>query len=65
MRIYVRDGVHEWHIHLYGLGDEIFDLAKHGEVVLGLDVLGVGGVETSDEASEGGDTDTFANTEDS
>ena len=60
---YVRNGVHERHVDLYSLRDKILDLAEHGQVVLGLDVLGVRGVEARDQATEWGDSDAFADTE--
>ena len=58
----VRDGVHEGDVDFDGFCDQVLNLAKHREVVLGLDVFGVGSVETCDETSEGGDTDTLTNT---
>lgn len=39
-----RDGVHEGHINFDGLSDKVLNLAQHGQVVLGLDVLRVCGV---------------------
>ena len=60
---YVRNGVHERHVDLYSLRDKILDLAEHGQVVLGLDVLGVRGVEARDQAAERGDSDALADTE--
>jgi hypothetical protein len=58
------DRVHEGDVDLDGLSDQVLDFSEHGEVVLGLDVFGVGGIETGDEATERGDTDTLTNTED-
>lgn len=58
------DGVHEGDVDLDGLGDQVLDFSEHGEVVLGLDVFGVGGVEAGDETTERGNTDTLTNTED-
>ena len=59
-----RDRIHKRHVHLHGLGDQVFDLAKHGQVVLGLDVVWIGGVEAGDEAAEGGYSDAFAYSQD-
>jgi hypothetical protein len=61
----VRDWVHEGDVDLDGLGDQVLDLTEHGEVVLGFDVFGVGGIEAGDEATERSDTDTLTNTENS
>ena len=47
MRLGIRDRVHKRHVHLHSFGNEILNLAKHGEVILGLDVVRVGGVEAS------------------
>ena len=60
----VRDGVHERNIDFDGLGDQVLDFSKHGKVVLGFDVVGIGGIQTGNEASEWRDSDTFADTED-
>lgn len=48
-----RDRVVERDRDLDGLGDEVLELAEHGEVVLALDVLGVDDVHASDEATKG------------
>ena len=47
------DGVVEGNRDLDGLGDEVLEVSQHGEVVLGLDVLGVDDVHAGDESSEG------------
>ena len=60
---YVRNGVHERHVDLYSLRDKILDLAEHGQVVLGLDVVGVRGVQARDEPAEGRDPDALADAE--
>lgn len=62
---HARDGVHEWYVNFYGFGDEILYFTKHGEVILGFDVLGVGGIETSNETTERGDTNALPNSENS
>jgi hypothetical protein len=46
--------------NLDGLGDEVLKFSKHGEIVLGLDILGIGGVQTSDQSTQGSDTHAFA-----
>lgn len=57
------DVVVEWHLDLDGLGNEVLDLPEHGQVVLGLDSLGVGGVHARDETSERGDAVSLSDTE--
>lgn len=59
------DGVHEWYVDLYCLCDEVFDLTQHGQVVLGLDVLGVGSVQACHKTAERCDADTLADAKDS
>ena len=63
-RAVARDGVHERHVHLDRLRDEVLDLAQHGEVVLGLDVFGVRSIETCYKAAECCDTDALADAKD-
>lgn len=60
----VRDGVVVRDVDLDGLCDQVLNLTESLQVVLGLDVFGVGGVHASDQATKRGDTDTFTNTED-
>lgn len=48
-----RDRVVEGDRDLDSLGDEVLELAEHGEVVLGLDVFRVDDVHARDEATEG------------
>ena len=60
----VRDGVHERNVDLDGFRDQVLDFTEHGEVVLGLDVLGVRGVQARDEAAKGSDADTLTDSED-
>lgn len=50
-KINVRDGVAERNRDFDRFGNQVLNFTKHWEVVLGLDVFGVGGVKTSDEAS--------------
>jgi len=50
-RAVASDGVAEGDSDFDGLSDQVLDLAKHREVVLGLDVFRVGGVQAGDEAS--------------
>jgi hypothetical protein len=59
----IRDRVHERHVDLDSLGNQVLDFTKHGQVVLGLDVFGVGGVEARNEASQGRNSDTLTNAE--
>lgn len=61
---YARNGIHERYVDLNSFGDKVLDFTKHGEVILGLDVLGVGSVETSNETSKGSYANTLANSED-
>lgn len=56
------NGVHEGDVDLDSLGDQVLDLSEHGEVVLGLDILRVGGVEARNETTKRGDTNTLTNT---
>jgi hypothetical protein len=58
----VRDGVHEWHIHLDSFSNQIFNFTKHGQVVLGFDVFGVRSVETCNETSKRRDAYALADT---
>lgn len=60
----LRDRVHEGNVDLDSLRDQILDLTEHGQVILGLDILRIRGIQASDETTERGDTDTFADTED-
>jgi hypothetical protein len=53
----------QWHLDLNCLGDEVLDLTEHWEVVLGLDVVGVGDHHAGDETAERGDTVSLADTE--
>ena len=62
MNLNMRDGVHERYIDFYSFSDQVLDLTKHGEVVLGLDVFGVCSVKTCDKTTQGRDADTFTNT---
>ena len=55
--------VHERHVDLDRLGNQVLDLTKHGKVVLALDVLGVCGIQASDKTTQGSNADTLANTE--
>lgn len=61
--MYIRDWVHERHVDLDGFSHQVFDFTKHGEVILGLDIFGVCGVQTRDEPTKRGDTDSLADTE--
>ena len=63
-KAHARNGIHEWYIDSYSFGDKVLNFTKHGKIVLGFDVFGVGSVETSDEASKGSDTNTLANSKD-
>ena len=63
MYLRVRDGVHERHIDFYSFSDQVFNFAKHGKIVLGLDVVGIRSVKTRDKTTKGRDADTFTNTE--
>ena len=46
-----RDGIHERNVDFYSLGDQVLYFTEHGEVVFGLDIIGVGGVQAGDETS--------------
>lgn len=61
--MYGRDGVHEGYVDLDSLCDEVLNFTKHREVILGLDVFGVGSVEAGNEASQRRNTDTLTDTE--
>lgn len=50
-------------LNLNGLGNEVFKLSKHREVVLSLDVLRVGNHHSGDETTKRGDTISLTNTE--
>lgn len=60
----IRDRVHERNIDFDSLGDKVLNFTKHAQVILGLDVFGVGGVETGNKASKGCDTDTLTDAKD-
>jgi hypothetical protein len=62
---YERNRVHKWYIDLDSLGYKVFNFTEHGEIVLGLDVFRIRGIQTCNQASERCDSDTLANTEDS
>ncbi len=62
-RSYVRDWVHERDCDFDRFGDQVLDFTKHGEVVLGLDVLWISGVQASNEPTERCDSHTLADTE--
>lgn len=62
--IYERDGVHEGDVDLDRFSNQILNLAEHGEVVLGLDIFGVRGVQAGNQATQRGDTDTLSDTKD-
>lgn len=55
-----RNGVMEGDRDFNGFGHQVLDLAKHGEIVLGLDVVGIGGVQACHKGTQRGDTDSFA-----
>ena len=57
----MRDRVHERHVDLDGLGDQVFDFTEHGKVVLAFDVFGIGSIEACNEASQRRDTNTLTN----
>jgi len=59
--VYVRDGVHEGDVNLDSLSNQVLDFSEHGQVVLGLDVFWVGGIEAGNKTTKRSDTDTFAN----
>lgn len=59
----IRNWVREWHIDFNSLCDQVFDFTKHGEIVLGLDVIGVRRIQAGDQSTERGDTDTLSNAE--
>lgn len=63
LKIDERDRVHEGNVDFDSLGDQVLNLAEHGQVVLGLDVFRVCGVEAGNKASERCDSDTFADAE--
>lgn len=44
----IRNWVREWHIDFNSLCDQVFDFTKHGEIVLGLDVIGVRRIQAGD-----------------
>lgn len=60
---YVRDGVHERDCDFDRFGDQVLDFTEHGEVVLGLDVFWVCGIQASNEPAERCDSHTLADTE--
>jgi hypothetical protein len=62
---HVRDRVHERNVDLDSFGDEVLNFSEHLQVVLGLNIFRVGGVEASDETTKGSDTNSFTNTENS
>ena len=59
-----RHGVVEGNRHLDGFCYQVLDLAEHGEVVLGLDVVWIGRVQARDERTEGCDAHALADSED-
>lgn len=61
-RTVTSDGVHEGNVDLDGLGDQVFNLTEHRQVVLALDVFGVRRVQARDKTTKRGDTDTLTNT---
>ena len=61
---YARNGVHEGDVDLHSFSNQVLDFSEHGQVVLGLDVFRIGGIQASDKATQRGDTNTFTNTED-
>lgn len=61
----LRNGVHEGNIDFHSLSYQVFDLAKHSEVILGLDVFRVRGIETGYQSSEGGNAHTLTNAKNS
>lgn len=50
-------------LNLNGFGNEVFELSKHSEVVLALDVLRVGNHHSGNETTKRGDTISLTNTE--
>jgi len=62
-RSYVRDWVHEWDCDFDRFGDQVLDFTKHGQVVLGLDIIWISGVQASNEATERRDSHTLADAE--
>ena len=62
-RSYVRDWVHERDCDFDRFGDQVLDFTKHGEVVLGLDVLRISGVQAGNESTERCDSHTLADAE--
>ena len=61
-RSYARDGVHERNGDFDRFSDQVFYFTEHGEVVLGLDVFWIGGIQASHEPTKRCDSDTLANT---
>ena len=61
---HARDGVHEGNVDLHSLSNQVFDFSEHGQIVLGLDVFRIGGIQASNKTTQRGDTNTFTNTED-
>ena len=61
-RSYARDGVHERDGDFDRFGDQVLNFTEHGEVVLGLDVFWIGGIQASHKPAERCDPNTLANT---
>lgn len=59
----VRDGVHERYADLNRLGNQVLNLAKHREVVLALDIVGVRSIQAGNESTERGNANTLANSQ--
>jgi len=61
---HARYRVHEGDVDLHSLSNQILDFSEHGQIILGLDVFGVGGVQASDKATQRGDANTLTDTKD-
>ena len=56
-----RDRIHEGNVDPDGLRNQIFHFSQHRQLILGLDVFWVSGVQARDQTSERGYPDTLAN----
>lgn len=61
----VRDWVHEGNVYFHRLGDQVFYFPEHGQVILGLDVFWVGGIKAGDEATQGSNPYSLADSKNS
>ena len=60
---HLRDGIHKGNVDLDGLCYQILDFSEHREIVFGLDVFWICGVEACHQPAKWGDANSFANTQ--